>query len=124
MALRNISAAVLIGVAALSTSAAAEAGSLGKGEIAKLFPGQFEAKVKGYRVSFAGSRGGALSGRAYGQQDKGRWYMQGSALCVVWNKWTKGKAHCGQITQQGGWYVAAGSTGEVLKFRRTDLAQN
>jgi hypothetical protein len=124
MALRTFTAAVLIGVASLSASAVAEAGSLGKGEIAKLFPGQFEAKVKGYRVSFAGSKGGALSGSAYGQQDKGRWYMQGSTLCVVWNKWTKGKAHCGQITQQGGWYVAISKEGEVLKFRRSDLAQN
>ena len=124
MALRTIFAAALIGAAALTAPAMAEAGSLGKGEVAKLFPGQFEAKVKGYRVSFAGSRSGALSGSAYGQQDMGRWYMQGSALCVVWNKWTKGKAHCGQIVQQGGWYVAMSKEGEVLKFRRTDLAQN
>ncbi len=124
MAIRTILAAGLFGAAALTASAQAEAGSLGKGEVAKLFPGQFEAKVKGYRVAFAGSRGGSLSGSAYGQQDKGRWYMQGSALCVVWTKWTKGKAHCGQIVRQGGWYVAMSSEGEVLKFRRTDLAQN
>lgn len=124
MALRTILAAALIGAAALTAAAQAEAGSLGKGEIAKLFPGQFEAKVKGYRVAFTGSRGGGLSGRAFGQQDKGRWYMQGSALCVVWTKWTKGKAHCGQLVRQGGWYVATSSDGEVLRFRRTDLAQN
>lgn len=124
MAFRTVSAALLLAATTLAAPAAAEAGSLGKGEIAKLFPGQFEAKVKGYRVAFAGSRGGVLSGSAYGQQDQGRWYMKGSALCVVWNKWTKGKAHCGQITRQGGWYVAMSSEGEVLKFRRTDLAQN
>lgn len=124
MAFRMIAAAALIGAAALTTSAPVQAGPLAKGEVTKLFPGQFEAKVKGYRVSFSGSRNGALSGQAYGQQDKGRWYMQGSALCVVWNKWTKGKAHCGQIVQQGGWYVAQSSDGETLKFRRTDLAQN
>ena len=124
MVLRIASAAVLFGAAALTASAGAEAGSLGKSEIAKLFPGQFEAKVKGYRVAFAGSKGGTLSGRAYGQQDKGRWYMKGSTLCVVWNKWTKGKAHCGQITRQGGWYVAMSNEGEVLKVRRTDMAQN
>jgi hypothetical protein len=123
MALRTVPAALLL-VAATLAPAAAEAGSLGKGEITNLFPGQFEAKVKGYRVAFAGSKGGTLSGRAYGQQDQGRWYMKGSTLCVVWNKWTKGKAHCGQITRQGGWYVAMSSEGEVLKFRRTDLAQN
>jgi len=123
MTFRKI-AAGLLGAAALTLAAQAQAGSLGQAEITRLFPGQFEAKVKGYRVSFAGTRGGSLVGQAYGQKDKGRWYMEGSSLCVVWNKWTKGKAHCGQITQQGGWYVAAGSTGEVLKFRRTDLAQN
>ena len=124
MALRTISTAVLFGAAVLTASAAAQAGSLGKGEITKLFPGQFEAKVKGYRVSFEGSRNGSLSGQAYGQQDKGRWYMQGSSLCVVWDKWTKGKARCGQVASQGGWYVAVSGEGEVLKFRRTDLAQN
>lgn len=124
MALRSMSAAVLFGAAALTLAAGAEAGSLGKGEVTKLFPGQFEAQVKGYRVSFNGTRGGTLSGRAFGQQDKGRWYMQGSSLCVVWNKWTKGKAQCGEIQRQGGWYVAMNNDGEVLKFRRTDLAQN
>lgn len=123
MTFRKICAG-LIGAAALTAAAQAEAGSLGQAEITKLFPGQFEAKVKGYRVSFAGSRGGALAGQAYGQKDKGRWYMKGSSLCVVWNKWTKGEAHCGEITRQGGWYVAMGNSGEVLKFRRTDLAQN
>jgi hypothetical protein len=49
--------------------------------------------------------------------------MRGAALCVVWNKWTDGEARCGRISQQGGWYVAVNSEGEMLKFRRTDLAQ-
>jgi len=124
MILRKTFVALLLGAAALTAAAGAQAGSLGKAEVTKLFPGQFEAKVKGYRVAFAGTKGGALSGSAYGQQDKGRWYMKGSTLCVVWNKWTKGKAHCGEITRQGGWFVAVNAEGEVLKFRRTDLAQN
>ncbi len=114
----------LIGLAALSHAASAEAGPLGRAEVTRLFPGQFEAKVQGYRVSFSGSSSGQISGSAYGQQDKGRWYMKGSSLCVSFDKWTKGKAHCGKIVQQGGWYVASSSGGEVLKFRRTDLAQN
>ncbi|MFN4141102.1 hypothetical protein [Aestuariivirga sp.] len=121
---RSILVAMSVAAALLASPLTAEAGSLGKAEIAKLFPGQFEAKVKGYRVSFSGSSGGALAGQAYGQKDKGRWYMKGTTLCVVWSKWTKGKAHCGQISRQGGWYVANSSEGEVLKFRRTDLAQN
>jgi hypothetical protein len=42
---------------------------------------------------------------------------------VSWNKWTKGKTHCGQISQNGGWYVASNAEGEMLKFRRADVAQ-
>ena len=124
MTMRKRLASLLIALTALAAPVAAEAGSVARGEIAKLFPGQFEAKVKGYRVAFSGERNGALSGQAYGQQDEGRWYMQGSALCVVWSKWTDGKPRCGEITQQGGWYVANDGKGEMLKFRRTDLAQN
>jgi hypothetical protein len=110
-------------VAAVVPVATAGAGTLGKTEIAGLFPGQFEAKVKGYRVFFSGARNGSLSGEAYGQSDEGRWFMRGAALCVVWNNWTDGEARCGRISQQGGWYVAVNSEGEMLKFRRTDLAQ-
>lgn len=124
MTIRTALAASLIGAAALTTAASAQAGSLGRAEITKLFPGQFEAQVKGYRVNFTGSRGGAIAGSAYGQQDTGRWYVKGSSLCVAFDKWTKGKAKCGEISQQNGWYVASGNGGEVLKFRRTDLAQN
>ncbi|MFM8745429.1 MAG: hypothetical protein ACKOED_02000 [Aestuariivirga sp.] len=117
-------ASLLIAASAMGASVAAEAGSLGKGEVAKLFPGQFEAKVKGYRVAFSGERNGALSGEAYGQQDQGHWYMKGAELCVVWTKWTDGKPRCGEVSQQGGWYVAHDGKGEMLKFRRTDVAQN
>lgn len=124
MTFRRSCAAALIAAAGLGAAAPVQAGSLAGADIAKLFPGQFEAQVKGYRVSFAGSRDGALSGVAYGQQDKGRWFMKGSTLCVSWTKWTEGKIHCGQISQKGGWYVASNHDGELLKFRRTDVAQN
>jgi hypothetical protein len=124
MILRTALAAGFIAAAALPLAGLAEAAPLARSEVAKLFPGQFEAQVKGYRVNFTGTRGGSISGVAYGQQDTGHWYMKGSALCVAFTKWTKGEAKCGRISQQGGWYVASGNDGDVLKFRRTDLAQN
>jgi hypothetical protein len=124
MILRTALAAAVIGAAALPLAGIVQAAPLARAEVTKLFPGQFEAQVKGYRVNFTGSRGGSIVGVAYGQQDTGRWYMKGSALCVAFDKWTKGEAKCGRISQQGGWYVAKGNGGEVLKFRRTDLAQN
>ena len=124
MTFRTVFLAALIGAVSFGAVASAQAAPLRSAGVTKLFPGQFEAQVKGYRVIFSGTRDGALTGVAYGQQDEGRWFMKGSALCVSWNKWTKGKTHCGEISQQGGWYVASGSEGEMLKFRRTDLAQN
>ena len=124
MILRTALAAAVIGAAALPLAGIVQAAPLARAEVTKLFPGPFEAQVKGYRVNFTGSRGGSIVGVAYGQQDTGRWYMKGSALCVAFDKWTKGEAKCGRISQQGGWYVAKGNGGDVLKFRRTDLAQN
>ena len=124
MILRTALAAAVIGAAALPLAGIVQSAPLARAEVTKLFPGQFEAQVKGYRVNFTGSRGGSIVGVAYGQQDTGRWYMKGSALCVAFDKWTKGEAKCGRISQQGGWYVAKGNGGDVLKFRRTDLAQN
>lgn len=124
MTVRTALAATIAVATALSASTAVQAAPLAKSDVAKLFPGQFEAQVKGYRVNFSGTRGGKLNGVAYGQQDTGHWYMRGAALCVSFDKWTKGKPHCGQIVQQGGWYVANGNDGQTLKFRRTDLAQN
>ena len=124
MILRTALAAAVIGAAALPLAGIVQAAPLARSEVTKLFPGQIEAQVKGYRVNFTGSRGGSIVGMAYGQQDTGRWYMKGSALCVAFDKWTKGEAKCGRISQQGGWYVAKGNGGDVLKFRRTDLAQN
>ena len=124
MNLRTAFAATLIAATTLPLAGMAEAAPLQRSEVTKLFPGQFEAQVKGYRVNFTGSRNGSIVGVAYGQQDTGHWYMKGSALCVSFDKWTKGEAKCGRISQQGGWYVAKGNDGELLKFRRTDLAQN
>ena len=124
MILRTALAAAVIGAAALPLAGIVQAAPLARSEVTKLFPGQFEAQVKGYRVNFTGTRGGSITGVADGQQDTGRWYMKGASLCVSFDKWTKGEAKCGRISQQGGWYVAKGNGGDVLKFRRTDLAQN
>jgi hypothetical protein len=124
MILRTALAATLIAATALPLAGLVEAAPLPRVEVTKLFPGQFEAQVKGYRVIFSGSRNGTIVGQAYGQQDTGRWFMRGAALCVSFDKWTKGEAKCGRISQQAGWYVAQGNGGDVLKFRRTDIAQN
>ena len=122
MPIRKSLVAVLVGVSTLGLVQQASAGGLGGNAIAKLFPGQFEAQFKGYRVFFTGQPNGQLSGQAYGQQDTGRWFVKSGALCVAWKNWTNGQAKCGALTQQNGWYVASSSAGDVLKFRRTAVA--
>jgi hypothetical protein len=108
--------------AASSALSPAEAGTTGAVTAAQLFPGQFEASVKGYRVFFAGSKSGRLTGVAYGQEDTGRWSAKGATLCVTWNDWTRGKPVCGKVVRKDGWYVAAGADGTVIRFRRADMA--
>jgi hypothetical protein len=116
-------AALVAVLVLLATSGQADAGNPDGGWIKGLFPGYFEAKVQGYRILFAGYRNGSLKGEAYGRQDQGHWFVKGDALCVSWEKWTKGKTTCGSISQQGGWFVASGGSGEMLKFRRAVIVQ-
>lgn len=123
MGMSKTVAAMAAGLGLLMAAGAASAGGLDGKSIKRIFPGQFEAKVQGYRVYFAGYSNGGLAGQAYGQEDQGRWYVNGNTLCVSWKKWTKGKAKCGSIAQQGGWFVASNGAGEVLKFRRALVAQ-
>ena len=106
----------------LAPPGSATAGDLDSNWIKDLFPGIYEAKVQGTMVNFAGYSNGWLNGATRFDQDRGRWYVQGDQLCVSWEKWTSGKAMCGSISQAGGWFVATGDTGEVLKFRRTAVA--
>ena len=101
----------------------ATAGDLDTNWIKDLFPGYYEAKVQGTMVIFAGYSTGWLNGAPRFDRDRGRWYVQGDQLCMSWEKWTSGKAMCGSISQAGGWFIAKGDTGEVLKFRRTAVAK-
>ena len=90
---------------------------LDAGQIASLFPGQYEARIKGYTIRFAGDTGGRLVGRAFGREDHGVWFVQGDSLCVSWRQWTKGQSKCGSIARQGGWLVASNDSGEMLRFK-------
>jgi hypothetical protein len=107
----------------LVTGGHAAANDLDGNFIKGLFPGYYEAKIQGTPVIVAGYGNGWLSGATRFAQDRGRWFVQNDQLCVSWEKWTVGKPVCGTISQVGGWFVATGEAGEVLKFRRTAIAK-
>lgn len=110
-------ACVVATTAAFSMAAQADTIRLSTTSIKNLFPGHYEARVKGYRVLFSARRGGKLVGQAFGREDRGKWYVKGNRLCVAFRQWTNGKAKCGSVSKRGKWYVASDAKGKVLSFR-------
>ena len=117
MSFLRLSAAALSLLILSSVTTQADTVRLGAQAIKNLFPGHYEARVKGYKVLFSAHRGGKLVGQAFGRTDKGKWFVKGRHLCMAWRKWTKGKAKCGSVSKRGEWYVANDTTGQVLSFR-------
>lgn len=114
--LRSFASMVTL-LALSSMPAQADTLRLGPQSIRNLFPGHYEARVQGYKILFSAHRSGKLVGQAFGRQDRGKWYVKGSRLCVVWRKWTKGKAKCGSVAKRGMWYLASDAKGQMLSFR-------
>ena len=122
--LQSLASAAAI-VSVLSVACQASAAPLEAQSIMKLFPGQFEARFKSYKIRFSADRAGRMAGRSNGIVDRGQWYVRGNQLCVAWNLWTMGKPKCGAIWQRGKWYVASNSDGHTLAFRPLSrVAQN
>ena len=116
LSLRSVASVMAI-LGLLSTTVQADGIRLNAKSVKSLFPGQYEARVKGYKILFSAHRGGNLAGQAFGQEDRGRWFVKGNRLCMVWRKWTEGKPKCGSISRQGNWFIANNTKGQLLKFR-------
>jgi hypothetical protein len=105
LALAGVVVAVLVPVAG--------AGDLNTRALRKLFPGDFHAVVRGSTVQFTAKSDGSLIGRYLTATDQGRWSVRNGRLCIVLEKWMKGKAACSTVTEDDGWYRAAD-----VRFRR------
>ncbi len=87
---------------------------LSASELRMLFPGRFEAVVKGYRVTFVAHRNGRLVGYYGALKDTGRWRVRGTRLCIVLEDWLDGRMRCSAVQRGGGaWLQAQG-----IRFRR------
>ena len=83
-------------------------------QLAKLFPGQFDAVVRGsVKVTFTAKGNGVLIGQMPGRKDQGRWSLQNGKLCIMLTNWTSGKSTCSTVVADGGWY-----RGHGVKFRK------
>ncbi len=117
---RNMAAAVVL-MAALSPVATAHTGEkLSGGEIAALFPGQFEAIWKDkHQVSVVVESDGEMRGSTGMMSDSGQWSIDGDQLCVAFYWWTSNKPRCTEVVLDEGWYLGMhNSSGEPrVRFR-------
>ena len=111
-----LAAAGMAAVLSGATVAEAREGQkrLSASELRTLFPGRFEAVVKGYRVTFVAHRNGRLVGYYGALKDTGRWRVRGTRLCITLEDWLDGKMRCSAVQRGGGtWLKARG-----IRFRR------
>jgi hypothetical protein len=110
----------IVGMAAIAPSSSVEAGdrTLKANQVRALFPGNYEARVRGYKIAVVAKRNGSLAGAAFNRTDKGRWWTKGNQLCIAWASWTDGRPTCGRIKRSGSWYVSQNVSGSTMKFRR------
>ena len=111
-------AALIVGTDATQAAEDGQDAALAAEELQQLFPGNYEAEVKGYDMLITGSSNGMLKGEAFSRKDDGRWWVSEDTLCVAWSNWTDGKPMCGVITQKGEWYFSKNKKGEGMRFRR------
>jgi hypothetical protein len=75
---------------------------LNQHQMRQLFPGSYLVKVMGMidlKVSMQSN--GTITGLSKGQQDRGRWSVEGGKLCITWNTWNSGKKDCSPLTREG-----------------------
>lgn len=105
--------AVFMVLGSLAAGQASAEEKLSTRAIKQLFPGQFHAVVKGYKVIFTAKRDGSLIGKYNSARDTGRWSVSRGRLCIMLKDWMDGKTSCSTVVQNQGWYKA-----KKVKFRK------
>lgn len=102
-------AAAAILFAASGTAMAGDA--LNASDIRNLLPGRFQVTVMGtINMTIALRSNGTVIGTAKGESDTGHWTLNGSRLCIGFNKWLGGQMRCSPLISQAGYYEGSGFT--------------
>ena len=114
-ALLKPSAAMLL-LALLSYPQAQAGDMLSQRELQLLFPGRFQAVVKGsLTVSVTALRDGSLIAEFLTKADTGQWSIRSGKLCIRFSSWLEGRTNCSPVVAEDGWY----RTNEV-SFRQAE----
>jgi hypothetical protein len=113
--MRNLAAIAIVVmlavVPATPRASAAEATAISERELAKLFPGTFQAVVHGIiRIDIVANGDGSLSGQNQkaNDSDSGHWSIRAGKLCIQFSKWLKSEVRCAVVIEDGDWYRTAG----------------
>ncbi len=108
-------AAGMLGMPGIEALAQGGERSIPRHELRKMFPGQFQARVKGFDVRFIASGDGRLKGFYGSLTDTGRWSVRGNRLCITLKDWLDGETKCAAVRRasHGPWYLAGN-----IRFRR------
>jgi hypothetical protein len=105
-ALKSLFALLLLAVSQTAPAAAGE--RLTSAQLLDLFPGHFQAIVRGNSVKFTATATGQLVGRLGRSIDQGRWSVRNGELCIMMKEWTQGRTNCSAITGNDGWLHGKG----------------
>ena len=84
----------------------AQAGDmLSERELQLLFPGRFQAVVKGsLTISVTAMGDGSLIAEFLSKADTGQWSIRSGKLCIRFSSWLDGRTNCSPVVAEGGWY--------------------
>ena len=100
--LTRLATAGLLGCLFMQPAEASE--SLQPQALNALFPGTFEAVVRGQDVTFLARRDGSLLARSGESTDTGEWSIRQDELCIMLTAWLGGRTVCAQVIERGDWY--------------------
>jgi hypothetical protein len=107
----GITSLLLLGV---SCSGAFAGNQLGPRELQRLAPGRYLVTLyNAVKMTVVMHTNGTVSGATKTENDSGHWKLDGSRLCIGFNKWMGGNTRCSLLVSEAGYYQGSGFT-----FRR------
>ncbi len=84
---------------------------LAAAQLKSLAPGRYRVTLMGVsNMTVTLRTNGTVFGIAKGAIDNGKWNLNGNEICIAWNNWLGGGAHCSQLMSEAGYYQGSGFT--------------
>lgn len=107
----------------MATQTATAAQKLSAAQLTALAPASYAGFLNGNKAATISLyTGGQIVGRTEGKYEVGKWFVQGSQLCIQFKVWTSNKPRCGAVFRDGPWLVGLNKDGEPqVKLRKNGM---